>query len=223
MKPAGLEIDPSKLDFELEEGKLTHRLDCYESGLILTKYEGNEISKRHVHGQQLLNIFRQSLDTNTPLLPEGTVHFRNTRDGPIYTIWVRPQVWPVTVVLGALSAPESLRVPLPGLLFTCMGSRPPQIFAALERPKTGDDAIYRAPLLNCFENGTSCPGNHVFPSQPDKIPQSFFESRFTPHQGTGMLSSHEDSILKLWRELDGKRKFPKESLRYHGTFNQTYN
>lgn len=223
MTAKGLEFDPDKLDFKPDEGRLTHRLDCHESGLVLTRFNGKEITKAHVSGVQLLNIFRQNLETNTPLLPEGTVHFRNTKDGPVYTIWVKPRIWPVTVVTGAMSGIEQMRVPLPGLLFTCQGSRPPHIFAALERPQTGEDRIYKAPLLNCFEDGTSCPGNHVFPSQADKIPHSFFESRFSPHQGNGMLTSHDDSILKLWRELDGKRKFPKESLRYHGTFKQTYN
>ena len=220
---AGLEFDPDKLDFKTDEGKLTHRLDCYESGLVLTRYLESGITLTHVDGDALLRVIQRNLQSSTPLLPEGTVHYRNTKAGPEFTIWVPPKTWAVTLVTGAATKPEQLKIPLPGLLFTCSANRPPVIFAALTRPKTGDEAVYKAPLLNCFENGTSCPGNHIFPSQPDKIPASFFESRFSPHQGTGMLASHQDSILSLWRDIDGKRKFPKESLRYHGTFNETYN
>ena len=102
---------------------------------------------------------------------------------------------------------------MPGLIFVCSSGRPPWVYAAKKRPVSPRDTIYHAPLFNIFQNGSTCPGTHKYPEQIEEIPNSFFTSFFSLDADYGGRSKkHPDSLLKLWEELDGKRRYPLKDL-----------
>ncbi|GAI99783.1 unnamed protein product, partial [marine sediment metagenome] len=91
--------------------------------------------------------------------------------------------------------------------------RPPRIFAAKKRPVKLSDKIYHAPLFNIFDHGGSCPGTHKFPQNIKEIPESFFLSFFTKEAAYRSRSKkHPEDLLKLWEELDGKKRYPLKDL-----------
>ena len=87
------------------------------------------------------------------------------------------------------------------------------MFAAKSRPQGPGTIIYHAPLFNIFGDGRSCPGTNKYPDNVAEIPESFFLSFFTIEAQFGNRSkSHPDSLLSLWEELDGKKKYPLTDL-----------
>jgi len=64
-------------------------------------------------------------------------------------------------------------------------------------------------LFNLFRDGRTCPGTHRFPSDVSEIPESFFQSFFTVEADhRGRSKKYPDDLLRLWEELDGKKRYP---------------
>ena len=102
---------------------------------------------------------------------------------------------------------------MPGLIFVCSPGRPPRVYAAKRRPVSLRATIYHAPLFNIFTNGSTCPGTHEFPEKIGEIPESFFTSFFSPEASSrGRSKKYPDALIKLWDELDGKKRYPTKDL-----------
>jgi hypothetical protein len=102
---------------------------------------------------------------------------------------------------------------MPGLIFVCTPGRPPKVYATKRRPLSANSVIYHAPLFNVFKDGTTCPGTNKYPGDIGEIPESFFLSFFSiAGDYAGRSKSHPDSLIKLWEELDGKKRYPTRDL-----------
>ena len=98
---------------------------------------------------------------------------------------------------------------MPGLIFIASPGKPPRVYAAKKRPRTANDTIYHAPLFNLFRDGRTCPGSHRFPDNIAEIPKSFFASFFTAEADyRGRSRKSPNDLLRLWEELDGKKRYP---------------
>ena len=107
---------------------------------------------------------------------------------------------------------------MPGLIFVCSPGRAPVVFAVKKRPKSPCEFIYHAPLFNVYENGTTCGGTHQYPQEIEKIPESFFAAFFTlGAMHNGRSQKYPENLLKLWEEIDGKKKYPLGDLVKLGT------
>ena len=78
--------------------------------------------------------------------------------------------------------------------------------------------MFKAPLANVYDDGSSCAGNNRYPQRISDIVDSFFESFFTRHADIkGRSKKQELDITELWKQLDGKKKYPMSDLVRHGT------
>ena len=149
------------------------------------------------------------------LLPGNTLWWNQGSRGPEIALWRAPQVWPVALQMEAFKPPERYHLPMPGLIFVCRPGSSPTIYAAKKRPVSRKDNLYHAPLFNVFTNGSTCPGTHKFPDNVDEIPESFFTSFFTATADWRQRSKkYPGDLARLWRELDGKPKYPMRDLVY---------
>lgn len=202
---------PDTLDVPTDQPRA--RLDFYNDTIILQLIEANTIHTRTVSAQDIALAFLNELSLTSGVLPANTLWWSQTRRGVSIALWVPPKVWAVAVQHTPERPPERLRIPLPGLIFICQPGRPPIVFAAKRRPKSDKDGIYHAPVFNLFNDGRTCAGSHKFPKDLEEVPQSFFMSFFSleaTHRGRSQR--YPDDLLKLWRELDGKKKYPLQDL-----------
>jgi len=103
---------------------------------------------------------------------------------------------------------------MPGLVFVgAPAAQAPYVFAAAERPRSVDTQLYHCPLFNIFRSGRVCPGSHVFPRDPGRIPEDFFRSYFSITGDSRERSRrHPEDLLALWTELHGLTTFPMDDL-----------
>ncbi len=142
----------------------------------------------------------------------------NTRSGPLFALYVEPKPRRLALQDVAGQPPRRFMLPLPGFIFLCSPGRPPWVFAVKKKPTKDTDIVYRAPLCNVFEDGRTCPGNHIYPNRPADIPQSFFVSFFSATGNLGNRSQQfPNNVIRLWECLDNKKKYPLEDLVQHGT------
>src|SRR5436305_898870 len=82
----------------------------------------------------------------------------------------------------------------------------PYVFAAKERPRALDDQLYHCPAYDVFASGRVCTGSHLFPADPARVPEAFFESYFSVTADTAHDKSqcHPDDIGQLWTEFKGE-------------------
>jgi len=202
---------PEALDIPPDELKL--RLDFYEDAVVMHLIEEGVISTRMVHARDVALALLREVPLTSGLLPEGALWWGQGRDGPRIALWQPPQVWSAALEVEPFKPPRRFRLPMPGLIFICSPVRPPQVYAAKRRPRTLQDTVYHAPLFNLFRDGRSCPGSHKYPEEIGEIPESFFASFFTAtadHQGRS--KKYPNDLLRLWEELDGKRRYPLRDL-----------
>ncbi len=128
-------------------------------------------------------------------------------------LWEPPQVWPVALTLEAFKQPRRFRLPMPGLIFVCKPGQPPQIYAAKGRPRKMEDPIFHAPLFNVYQDGRTCQGTHKYPLKSEDIPKAFFASWFSVAAHiNGRSVKYPDNLLKLWEDLNGRKKYPNDDL-----------
>ena len=161
---------------------------------------------------EVSNAFNR-FGANTGLLPADTL-FWSSRAGQMRIgIWLPPTIRSINIQVTATS--ETLRVPLPGLLFVCSGIQY-SVWALADRPTTGREMLYRAPLPNVHENGAICAGTVTFPlAGADSMAQAvalFFESLFNQDLSSGAIRSGQ--LLPFLRKLSKSkaRKFPLRQL-----------
>jgi len=198
--PEGLEVPPDEL---------RARLDFYQDTTVLYLVDKGVITTRVVSARDVALALLREVPLSSGLLPEGTLWWRQGRDGAEVALWRPPRVWPVALVTEPLKPPRRFRLPMPGLVFVCSLGKSPRVYAAKRKPKKLEDTIYHAPLFNLFQDGRTCPGTHSFPADIGEIPESFFTSFFSMEASyRGRSKKYPDDLLKLWEELDGKKRYP---------------
>lgn len=206
--PEGMEVPPDEL---------RARLDFYQNATVLYFVEDSTIHTKMVSAQEVTMALLSRVQLGSGLLPPNTLWWRQTRQGVEYGLWRRPQVWRVAVVVDPFEPPRRFKVPMPGLIFICSAGKPPRVFAARRRPESPQEAIYHAPLFNLFGDGQTCAGTHNFPDKVGDIPESFFRSFFSIEAQFRRRSlRHPDSLLALWEELNGKKRYPMRDLVEYG-------
>ena len=196
---------------------LSARLDIHGESIILRSFEETETWVKHVNADQIAAVFTEHIGTSTGLLPRGTLWWRHSTAGTVTAIWKEPRVWPVALQTRALEAAERFMLPMPGLIFICAAGMAPWVYAVKRFPEDPLEPVYCMPAFNMFHNGRSCPGNHDFPTDVRRIPESFFQSHFSmTGQTRNRSESHPEDLYELWKELDGRNEYPLEDLVQQG-------
>lgn len=159
---------------------------------------------------EVSNAFNQ-FGAATGLLPPDTV-FWSARGGVMRIgVWLPPARQ--TIHLQVKANPEALTVPLPGLMFVGQGTQY-TVFALTERPTSGHEMLYMAPLPNVHDNGAICAGNVKFPvAEPGTMAQAaelFFESLFNNDLVGGKIRNGE--LLPFLRKIGRAKAFPSDQL-----------
>ena len=202
--PESLEVPPDELKC---------RLDFYQDAIILYLLDKGVITTRMVSARDVSLALLSEVPLTSGLLPEGALWWGQGKEGVEVALWRPARVWPIALVTEPLKPPKRLRLPMPGLIFVCYPGRPPKVYAAKKRPTNPRDTIYHAPLFNVFPDGRTCTGTHKYPEQLDEIPESFFTSFFSLEAGfTGRSKKYPNNLLRLWEELDGKKRYPLRDL-----------
>jgi len=194
------------------------RLDFYQDAVVLYLLDNGVITTRLVSARDIVMAMLAEVELGSGLLPDNTLWWTQGKNGVEVGLWRPPQVWKVALAIKAFQAPRRFNLPMPGLIFVCSPAKAPKVFAAKKRPRSPKEHIFHAPLFNLFGDGRVCPGTHRFPEKVSEIPESFFTSFFSMEASYGGRSkSHPDSLLTLWEELDGKRRYPLGDLVKAGT------
>lgn len=202
--PESLEVPPDELKV---------RLDFFGESIAMYIIEDGMVTTRMVSANDIAMAMLREIPLTSGILPPSALWWGQSSNGPQVALWRAPKVWPIAMVADPLKPPYRMRLPMPGLIFICSPGQAPYVYAAKERPKTANSVLYHAPLYNLFENGRSCAGTHKYPKNIEDIPESFFASFFTPTAvDSGRSKKYPRNLMDLWRELDGKRKYPMGDL-----------
>lgn len=176
------------------------------------------VKARLVSAVDVAHALARELDLTTGLLPRDALWWAKTARGVRVAVWREPRVWTVRLRHQYDAPPKRLRLPMPGLVFVCPpAGQAPYVFAAKARPRSPDDQLYQCPTYNVFPTGGVCTGSHVFPGDPARVPDAFFESHFSATGGTGSGKSRQypEDVGLLWEELRGRREYPLADLVEH--------
>ena len=207
--PDGINVPPDELQA---------RLDFYRDSIIFYLLDKGVITTKQVSAQDISLAVLSETPLNSGLLPGDALWWQQTRAGVKIALWRAPKVWSVALQEEAFKPARRFSLPMPGLIFVCSAGRPPSIYAVKRRPKSTGEFIYRAPLFNVYDGGSTCPGTHQYPQEVDKIPESFFNAFFTKAAVFNSRSrKYPDNLLKLWEEINGKAKYPLSDLVKMGT------
>lgn len=199
---------------DLEEDPLRLRLDFHRESVILHDFAGSVVRTRLVSALDVAHALARELDLSTGLLPPETLWWSRTATGTRIAVWREPRVWTVWLRESFDEKPRRLRLPMPGLVFIAMpGRQVPYVFAARNRPRSADDQLYHFPGFNVFPSGRVCPGTHLFPADPAKLPESFFASHFSAGAtGRDKSRRHPGDVGLLWSALHRQPTFPLDDL-----------
>jgi hypothetical protein len=200
---------------EIEEDPLRLRLDFHGESVMLHDFDRGVVRTRLVSALDVAHALARELDLDTGLLPPDALWWAKSASGVRVAIWREPRVWTVRLRERYDAKPRRLRLPMPGLVIVCLpGRQAPYVFAARERPHTLDQQLYHCPTYNVFASGRVCTGSHLFPADPAKVPEAFFESYFSVTADTAREKSqrHPDDIGQFWTELKREVSYPLEDL-----------
>ena len=198
---------------EVPRDPLQLRLDFHRDAILMYLLDEGVMHTRMVSALDIAQALTQELPISSGLLPEGALWWASGRNGTVVALWQPPKVWKVAIMLEPLKPPRRFSLPMPGLIFLCTPAQPPRVVAAKRRPRSLQDKVYHAPLYNIFQGGSTCPGTHKYSERIEDIPTSFFISFFSPagnHQDRS--KKYPKDLLKLWEELDGKKRYPLKDL-----------
>ena len=206
--PASLQVPPDPLRL---------RVDFHNQAVRMTSFEGRVTSVKMVSAMDIAHALSRELNLSSGLLPEKALWWTNTADGAVVAMYREPQVTKVALQVDLQKPAERYTIPMPGLIFICRpGGTPPYVYAVKKRPTKPQDKVFKAPCFNIFADGRVCPGTHKFPKEPAGVPDSFFESFFSPTGDTYERSKARPQNLRLhWEKLDGKDTYPNADLVEH--------
>lgn len=206
--PAGFEVTPDELKV---------RLDFYRTSVAMFIVDKGVITTRMVSARDVAAAFMKETPVSSGLLTPRTLWWEPNQ----VALWEAPQIWQVALTTEAFAEPRRFKLPMPGLIFVCKPGRPPRVVAAKKRPVNINEPVFHAPLFNIYADGNSCAGTHKYPLKVEQIPQSFFTSFFAADVDVlGRSKKYPDDLLKLWEELNGKKKYPLDDLMPCGALKQ---
>ncbi|MDD5060744.1 MAG: hypothetical protein PHN44_00490 [Candidatus Marinimicrobia bacterium] len=187
-------------------------MDFYNNSIMLYILEKNLITAQHVSPEDVAASLLSVAQLFTGMLPPNTLWYTRKELHAETAIYVSPGKHRVAVVTKPLEPPERFMIPMPGLVFICSSGQPPKVFAVKERPETMECPVYGAPLFNVYSDGRTCNGTHQYNENVSKIPEEFFTCFFSLTTFNKFSKSHPDSLYNLWKELEGKDKYPLDDL-----------
>lgn len=194
------------------ESDVVARLLFLKSDELLFQWnEGGSVQSKLVAHQDARIAFAK-IDHDTGWLPSGVIRVGRNQRGAWVVFIAAPQIVKISTDRG-----ESLTIPIPMTMFVGLGHRY-YLFALPGKSFDVNNAVYRAPFPNVYENGRVCWGSHkVQPVTPLIIGQTwklFFDTTFNEHIASGKTKSHSDNALDLLRALSAARKktFPAKEL-----------
>ena len=194
------------------------RLDFHHQAVELTDFEGDTVTTKVVSAHDIAEALANEISFNSGLLPENTLWWRNSRSGSIIALYEKPRTRKVALQEDINKPAQRFTIPLPGLVFLCSPGRPPWVYAVKKKPTKETDRIFKAPLLNVFANGLTCPGSHHYPERVADVVESFFVSFFSNTADLANRSKRfPNSVVQLWKFLDKKTSYPCEDLVEHGS------
>ncbi len=201
-------------DLDMETDPLQVRLDFHRESVILHEYSEGATNIRLVSALDVAHALASELDLDSGLLPVEAVWFVKTASGTRVAVWRPPQLWTLKLRAEYGKRARRFRLPMPGLVFVCPSAgQAPTVFAARQRPRSSDEPLFHCPTFNVFRDGRICPGTHVFPRDPSRIPEDFFKSHFSPTgDSRGRSRQHPENLLALWTELHGQLGYPLDDL-----------
>jgi hypothetical protein len=198
-----------------ELDRLLLRLELYEELALLHRFDADgRVATIVAHPDDIAHATARGVQLKTPILPPNALWAVLDARGYRVAVWRPPQLWRVRLKEKWESPVREFTLPMPGLVFIHLpGGQAPYVYAARARPKGDDDVLYKMPSYNVFESGRICVGSHQFPADPDKLPEEFFTSYFSPDASiVGRSQRYPESILRLWESLDGQKKYPLDDL-----------
>lgn len=217
-KGNSLTSNPTELEWEvphalkLPPDKLKARLDFFNNSIMLYLIESGVITAQHVSPDDVATSLLSVAQLFTGILPPNTLWHIRKELVTETAIYEAPRVRKVALVTKPLEPPERFTIPVPGLIFICRPSFPPRVFAVKSRPRHENWQIYHAPFFNVYYDGRTCAGTNKYPEDVAKIPESFFMSFFSLEVTFQCSKRHPDSTYSLWKELNGKKKYPTDDL-----------
>jgi PRTRC genetic system protein B len=217
-EPQGLQWSlPPELQVAPDQLKV--RLDFYETTVVAHFCGDGVISTRVVSARDVALALLGETSLISGLLPRDTLCW-----GPgQVALWQDPRIWPVALMPEPLKPARRLQLPMPGLIFNCRPSQAPRVYAAKRRPQNMKALIYHAPFFNTYSDGTTCAGSNKYPAKIEEIPKSFMVSFFTAVTDRASRSKkYGNDLMKLWTELDGKKRYPLDDLVPFGTLRDVF-
>ena len=200
-------------DLPVPRDDLLMEIDIYQDAIVLKAQRHSATFTRMVSADEIAAALTKHMGTNSGLLPQNTLWTSTGRMGKVTALWQQPRVWKAALQEKPFEPPTRFQLPMPGLVFICPPGQSPWVFAAKTRPTTPNDQLYYAPTFNVFQSGRVCPGSHTFPTDPSEVPESFFQSFFSPTGDTRDRSqNYPNDLRKLWSTLNGKRRYPLRDL-----------
>lgn len=189
------------------------RLDFHHDAIVMYLLDRGVITTRIVSAVDIARALMRDISFSSGILPKDALWWTTTSGNPVVALWRDPRVWKVALLTKALTEPRRFALPMPGLIFVCSPGCPPAVYATRKRPVCVHDAVYHAPLFNIFRDGRSCPGNHHYPASISEMPESFFLSFFSAEgHPEGRSRKYPKDLLKLWEEIDGRKRYPMSDL-----------
>lgn len=188
---------------------LQMRLDLYDDYILAVKYKKGVPGASFAVDPDDLAAAVAHLSVSTGLLPPRALFWTKRGSEERIGIYLPPRVWPLSIAGDKLT----WHIPLPGMIF--IGQHKSYvIYAIKDTYPAAETKLYRAPVGNL--SNSVCAGNVQFPiAGPDTIQQAvdaFFQSGFNNHLIQLKSKKYPANILKMWRELKGKKIYPLDDL-----------
>ena len=194
------------------------RLDFHHQAVVMTLFDGDMVDTKVVSALDVAHALASDLSFGSGLLPPNTLWWSNTRRGPIFALYVEPNIRKFALLVDANKPPRRFTLPMPGFIFLCTPYQAPWVFAVKKRPTKESDVVYNSPLCNIHQSGRSCAGTHKYPDRIANMVQSFFTSFYTATANlTDRSQKFPHNVVSLWIHLDNKKHFPMADLVKHGT------
>ena len=208
------EIQWAGLDqMEVPRDELQMQIEIYKESILIRKMNQSAVKVMMISADDIADTLAQHTKYESGMLPTDTLWWKKSHTVLITALWKPPQVWAMALQTEPFKPPTRLNLPMPGLVFLCSPNRSPWVFAAKKKPEGPNEILFKTPTFNVFRDGRVCPGNHEFPSQPEEVPKSFFQSFFSRTGDSHNRSQkHPTDLQELWQEIDGKEEYPLEDL-----------
>lgn len=184
---------------------------------IMLRTHGVASSVRMVSAHDLARALTSEMTLHSGLMPREALWWSSTSRGTCVAMFQEARVWKVALQLSLKDPAERFSLPMPPLVFIHTPAGAPYVFAVKRRPRSDSDEVYHTPTFNVFESGRVCAGSHKFPDDPEQTAGHFFTSFFSQEGGAHARSQQHPRVIDLWKDLDGKDRYPLPDLVRAGT------